>query len=81
MKDIALKAQQSGVSGYRFLSQQDLRDLEPNLSRRVCAGLLVPGEAVIDPCLTPITMAHEACRLGAKVNPTLCQTLYMYTNI
>ncbi len=67
MNDIALRAKQSGISGYRFLSEHDLHVLEPNLSKKVCAGLLVPDEAVIDPCLTPLTMVHEACRLGAKV--------------
>lgn len=60
-------AVRNGVTDTRILSREDLQALEPNLSSSALKGLVIPGEAVVDSWLLPITLAHEALMGGAKV--------------
>ncbi len=64
---IAQKAHANGVEDVKPLTQIELRIREPQLSKQAVAGLLVPGEHVIDPWSAPLAYAHQALAHGAKI--------------
>jgi glycerol-3-phosphate dehydrogenase len=64
---IAAKAWKNGVTDVRALTAGEILAREPHLSPDVLAGLLVPGEFLIDPWSTPLAFIHQALINGAKV--------------
>lgn len=64
---ILAQAHQNGVTDARPLTRAEVLAREPQLSPSVLAGLLIPGEAVIDPWSAPLAYATEALRLGASL--------------
>ncbi|XP_060073176.1 glycerol 3-phosphate dehydrogenase-like [Ylistrum balloti] len=50
------------------ISLSQLYQREPHLACGATGALWIPSEAVIDPWLTPISFAHHAKTLGAKVS-------------
>lgn len=60
-------AHSNGVHDARLLSAAEVRHLEPNLTSSVLGGALIPGEAVVDSWWLPVSLAHQALRLGSKV--------------
>jgi glycerol-3-phosphate dehydrogenase len=64
---IEAKAKANGVTDLKRLSQIELRIREPQLSKTVLGGLLVPGEHVIDPWSAPLAYAHQAIAHGAEI--------------
>jgi glycerol-3-phosphate dehydrogenase len=64
---IIKKANANGVADVKKLSQIELRIREPQLSKSVLGGVLVPGEHVIDPWSAPLAYAQQAIAHGAVI--------------
>ena len=64
---LVVAAHRNGVTGVRQISREDVIRMEPHINKAVLGGIFIPGECVVDPFLTPITMLHEATRSGAHV--------------
>jgi glycerol-3-phosphate dehydrogenase len=58
----------NGVTDLRLLSADEARALEPQLTPRLRAGLLVPGEAITDPFGAVIALAEHAALNGVAFN-------------
>jgi glycerol-3-phosphate dehydrogenase len=67
LHSIVAKAHANGVRDVRPLSQTELRIREHQLSKHAVAGVLVPGEHVIDAWSAPLAYARQAMAHGAKV--------------
>lgn len=66
LNEIEEGARRNGINDVRLLSRQELLTREPNLSSVAQAGLLVPGESVIDPWSAPLAYLRQALENGAK---------------
>lgn len=64
---IITKAHSNGVKDVKYLSQTELRIREHQLSKKALAGILVPGEHVIDPWSAPLAYAQQAIAHGALI--------------
>ena len=64
---IIAKGHANGVTDVKKLSQIELRIREPQLSKSVLGGVLIPGEHVIDPWSAPLAYAQQAIAHGAVV--------------
>ncbi len=64
---IVEKAHANGVKDVRAISQIELRLKEPQLAKGALAGVLVPGEHIIDPWSAPLAYAHQALAHGALI--------------
>jgi D-hydroxyproline dehydrogenase subunit beta len=51
----------------RLLTARELAEAEPNLSRGLAGGLLVPQDAVVYPPTAALELARRAQRLGAQI--------------
>jgi glycerol-3-phosphate dehydrogenase len=60
------KAIANGYRATEVIDAVEVLSLEPHLGAGVRAGMLVPGEFLIDPWSTPIAFAREAIALGAR---------------
>ncbi|XP_035671264.1 uncharacterized protein MG039 homolog [Branchiostoma floridae] len=60
-------AHNNGVTGAHLISREDLLRREPHLNPAAMGAMAIPGESVVDPWLTPVTLAHKAWRHGAKI--------------
>ena len=67
LEGIEAKARANAVADVKRLSQTELRIREPQLAKTARAGLLVPGEHVIDPWSAPLAYAQQALAHGAKI--------------
>jgi glycerol-3-phosphate dehydrogenase len=73
LPELMAQARANGVDDVALLSRQEILASEPELSPRVKAGFLVPGEAVIDPWSAPHAYLLQAlangaaCRRGCEV--------------
>lgn len=67
LPDILAQAHRNGVADARALTRAEVLAREPQLAASVHAGLLIPGEAVIDPWSAPLAYATEALRHGATL--------------
>jgi glycerol-3-phosphate dehydrogenase len=67
LDQIAAKAWKNGVTDVRPLTAGEVLAREPHLSADVLAGLLVPGEYLIDPWSTPLAYIYQAIANGATV--------------
>ena len=57
----------NGVEDVRLLSRAEILAREPELSPAVQAGVLVPGECLIDPWSAPLAYALQAIAAGAEI--------------
>ena len=64
---IVEKAHANGVKDVRPISQIELRLKEPQLAKGALAGVLVPGEHIIDAWSAPLAYAHQALAHGALI--------------
>jgi glycerol-3-phosphate dehydrogenase len=64
---ILAQAVQNGVTDTRLLTRAEILEREPNLAETVQAGVLVPGEHLIDPWTAPLAYALQAIANGAEV--------------
>lgn len=67
LPEIAAKAHKSGVTGVRPATRAELATHHPFLSDSAVAGLVVPGEHVIDPWSAPLAYVLQAMAHGAEV--------------
>jgi glycerol-3-phosphate dehydrogenase len=67
LPDIVSRARNNGISGVRLLSTAELLSREPCLNRSALGGILVPGEAVIDPWSAPLAYAFHALANGGRI--------------
>ncbi|XP_033750103.1 uncharacterized protein MG039 homolog [Pecten maximus] len=67
LPQVMRKAKDANMDDVLELSLSQLYQREPHLAHGATAALWIPREAVIDPWLTPISFAHHAKSLGAKV--------------
>lgn len=64
---IVAKAHANGVADVRPVDRNELRLLEPELAPAARAGVLVPGEHIIDAWSAPLAYAHQALAHGAVI--------------
>lgn len=64
---IEARARANGIDEVRRLDRADVLGREPLLSPGVRAGLLVPGESVIDPWSAPLAYLRQAVANGAEI--------------
>lgn len=67
LPQVIQKAKNANMDDVLELSVSQLYQREPHVAHRATGALWIPREAVIDPWLTPISFAHHAKSLGAKV--------------
>ncbi|MEZ5926434.1 MAG: NAD(P)/FAD-dependent oxidoreductase [Hyphomicrobiaceae bacterium] len=67
LPEIAAKAHKNGVTSVRPASTAELRTHHPFLAESAVAGLVVPGEHVIDPWSAPLAYVLQALAHGARV--------------
>nr|XP_022333845.1 uncharacterized protein LOC111130873 [Crassostrea virginica] len=73
---IAEKSRIAGISSCVKVSLSELYSREPGLSKHAQGALWIPGETVVDPWLTAISLAHDARRKGAMIKTdTLVQSV------
>jgi len=64
---ILAQAHENGVADTRMVTREEILAREPRLSPAVRAGVLVPGEHLIDPWTAPLAYALQAISRGAEV--------------
>lgn len=64
---IAQRCRATGISFCTEISLSELYSREPGLRKQAKGALWIPGETVVDPWLTAISLAHDAKKKGAKV--------------
>lgn len=57
----------AGDTDVELLSREELRELEPSLSRNALGAVLLPHEAVVEPWLVPMCYAESARRHGVYI--------------
>lgn len=67
LEGLLKQARGNGVENVRLLSAAEIRAREPSLSDRATAGMLVPGEHVIDPWSPFLAYAIEARQAGGHI--------------
>ena len=67
LPEIAAKAHKNGVTSVRPATPAELQTRHPFLANTAVAGLVVPGEHVIDPWSAPLAYALQAIAHGARV--------------
>jgi len=60
------RAKANGVTDVYRIGRNDLLAKEPNLSPQAQAGLVVPGESIIDPWSAPLAYLQQAIENGAE---------------
>ena len=60
------KGKKNGVPGIRILSKEEIRELEPNVTKDVAAALYAPTGGIVCPFGLTIAMAENACENGVK---------------
>ncbi len=60
------KGKKNGVPGIRILSKEEVRELEPNVTKDVAAALYAPTGGIVCPFGLTIAMAENACENGVK---------------
>jgi len=64
---IVAKAHANGISNVRLVNRDELIELEPELSKKARAAVLVPDEHAIDPWSAPLAYLTQAIDNGAKL--------------
>lgn len=62
------RASKNHVEGIRFLSVQEIRDMEPWVTDAVSGGIHIPSTAFISPYKTTVAYAENAVANGAEVS-------------
>ncbi len=60
------KGKKNGVPGIRILSKEEIRELEPNVTKDVAAALYALTGGIVCPFGLTIAMAENACENGVK---------------
>lgn len=66
LEGIETQAHANGISDVYRISREELRHREPNLAPTAQAGLLIPGEFIIDPWSAPLAYLRQAIENGAE---------------
>lgn len=61
------KAEKLGLAGHKFIDQDTLRQMEPNITREAIAALYDPNIAIVDPVRLTIALIENAGQNGVKV--------------
>jgi glycerol-3-phosphate dehydrogenase len=64
---IVAQAHANGVADVRQIDAAEVRSREPHLAPDLLGGVLVPGEAVIDPWSAPLAYAQQGIAMGGVV--------------
>lgn len=64
---IVARAHENQVHDVRRIDRGTLRQMEPHLSGKAIAGVLVPGEGIIDPWSAPLAYAHQGLAHGGSI--------------
>lgn len=64
---IVARAQANGVTDVRQVVAEEVREREPKLSSQAQGGVVVPGEALIDPWSAPLAYALQGLANGGKL--------------
>lgn len=67
LPDIVTRAHANGVTDVRQLTAAEVRALEPKLAPGLLGGVLVPGEAVIDPWSAPLAYVLQGLANGGTM--------------
>jgi glycerol-3-phosphate dehydrogenase len=67
LKDIADLAHRNGIPDTAIICAEELREREPHLSPAAKGGLVVPGEAIVDPWSAPLAYVRQALMHGAQL--------------
>ncbi|MFH1743427.1 MAG: NAD(P)/FAD-dependent oxidoreductase [bacterium] len=67
LRDIHKKSLANGVDDVEELSASEVRTLEPNATKEVRGGLLVPRESIADPFTTSVAFAEVALTNGVDI--------------
>ncbi|MDO4277726.1 MAG: NAD(P)/FAD-dependent oxidoreductase [Lachnoclostridium edouardi] len=66
LKKLYEKGINNGVEGLELLSGDQIREMEPNISQQVYAGLYAPTGGIVCPFGLTIAMAENACTNGVE---------------
>ena len=66
LENLLEKGKKNGVPGIRILSKEEIRGLEPNVTKDVAAALYAPTGGIVCPFGLTIAMAENACENGVK---------------
>lgn len=66
LKEIEKRGIQNGVQGMRIVSQQELREMEPNLNEAAVAALYSPSACIVNPWDLAIAYAETAVKNGVE---------------
>ena len=66
LKKLYEKGINNGVEGLELLSGDQIREMEPNISQQVYAGLYAPTGGIVCPFGMTIAMAENACTNGVE---------------
>lgn len=66
LEGLEARAKANGVTDVHRISRSELLEREPNLSPKAEAGLVVPGESIIDPWSAPLAYLRQAIENGAE---------------
>jgi glycerol-3-phosphate dehydrogenase len=61
------RAEKIGISSHKFLDQDTLRQMEPNITKEVIGALYDPNIAIVDPVRLTIALIENASQNGVKV--------------
>ncbi len=61
------KAFKNKVYDVEYLSKEQIKEMEPNITDEVKGGLYIPRESIIDPFLLVVAYAENAVQNGAKI--------------
>lgn len=76
LPEVQRKSFDVGIEDVTRLSLSQLHQMEPHLSYKAKGAIYIPGEAVIDPWLTPTMLAHHSKTRGAAIKTnTMVQSL------
>lgn len=67
LKGVMQENVDAGDTDVELLSVDELREMEPSLSRDALGAVFLPHEAVVEPWLVPMAYAESARRLGAVI--------------
>jgi len=61
------RAEKLGMNSHKFLDQETLRQMEPNITREAIGALFDPNIAIVDPVRLTIALIENAGQNGVKV--------------
>lgn len=67
LPEIMRKAHKNGVLDVEYLTAEEVRKLEPQVTKEVKGGIYIKRESIIDPFLFVVAMAENAVENGVRV--------------